>query len=97
MVYHELHVARSRSFSACSGYLFTQIGSRDDLLGKRNSIVFEVNNLESISNDGIVVDHISDVIDQTDYLLGNMITWSSFAANLKDDSKNTISKRTVQK
>ena len=75
--HHEFHVSSAGSFCSSSRDLFAQVCRRDDLLGERDTVIFQVNHLQFIANDRIAIDHLTHGADEFDNLLGYMITWSS--------------------
>ena len=73
-MYLEFHVASSRGLSSGSRDLLAQVGGWDNLLGKSDAIVLQVDDLQLIADDGVVVDHLTDRANQLDNLLGHMVT-----------------------
>ncbi|KNC22834.1 hypothetical protein FF38_08040 [Lucilia cuprina] len=80
-VQHEFHVTSTGSFSTSSGDLFGQISSGHDFLGQGDAVVFKEDYLEFITNNGIVVDYVTNGTDQFNDLFGNIVTRSSLATD----------------
>ena len=64
--YHELHISSSGRLGSGGGQLLTKVCSRDDLLGKGDSVVLEVDNAQFGANVWVVVDCSSHVVEQLD-------------------------------
>ena len=75
----ELHVSGSGSLSSGCRDLLREVGGRHDLLGQRDSVVLQEDELELVTDVGVVVDHLSHTVEQLDDLLGHVVARSSFA------------------
>ena len=53
--------------------MFTEVGSRDDALRQRHSIVLQVHQLQLGSNVNVVIDASGEVVEEFDDLLGDMV------------------------
>ena len=73
-VYHEFHVARARCLGARSGDLLREVGSGEDLLGQRDPIVLEEDELESPSNDRVRIHHAAHRGNQLDDQLRHVVS-----------------------
>lgn len=75
--HHEFHVSSSRGFSTSSRDLFAKVSCRNNFLCQGDTVIFQVDNLQFIADDGIAVDHLTDWANQLNDLLGHMIARSS--------------------
>ena len=78
--YLEFHVSSSGGLCTSQRDLLAEVGSWNDLLSQRHSVVLQVHALEAVTNNGVIVDHAAHVVKELDDQLGYMITWSSLQA-----------------
>ncbi len=62
-------------------YLFRKISSRHNLLSQSNPIILQEDNLQLVTDHGVVVDDFSDHVEQLDGLLGHVVAWGGFATD----------------
>ena len=72
-VQRELHVAGARGLGAGGGDLLRQVGAGHDELGHRHAVVRHEHHLQPAAQARVVVDHLADVVDQPDDLLGHVV------------------------
>ncbi|MMZ63857.1 hypothetical protein D1872_261400 [compost metagenome] len=72
-VHHEFHVSRTRGLLACGRNLFADIGSRYDLFGQRDGIIFKKQHFQTVLNRTILINRIGHRIDQLDDFFGKII------------------------
>ena len=89
---HKLHVASARSLGTSQGNLLAQIGSRYDLLGERDTIVVQEEELKSVAHNRVIVDDAGDVVDELDDLLGHVVAGRRLAAD-HDDARDELAVR----
>lgn len=77
---YELHVTGSTGFCAGSRDMLANIRRWGDDLGFADIVIFDINDLQEITNVLIVVDDLADAADEMDDCLGHPVTWSGFAA-----------------
>ena len=75
----EFHVSSSGSLCSSSWNLFGQVSCRHDLFSQSDAIVFKEDQLQFVSNIRIIVDDVTNSVEQFDDLLGHVVTWSSLA------------------
>ena len=75
--YLELHVPGARGLSSGQRDLLAEISGRDDFLRKRHTVVLQVDQLETITDDGVMVDGAANVVDQLDDEFGHVVAWGS--------------------
>ena len=61
--------------------LFRKISSRHNLLSQGNSVILQEDNLQLVTDHGVVVDDLSDHVEQLDGLLGHVVAWGGFATD----------------
>ena len=79
--YHEFHVSSAGRFRASQRDLLTQISSGHDLLGERDTIILQKDQLQAILDNGIIVDHTRHIRDQLDDLLGHVVAGRRLATD----------------
>ena len=70
-VHRQLHVACTGSFLARCGDLLAEVGSRINVLCVFDVVIRQKNNLESIPQGRVAIQHVRDRIDQLDDQLGH--------------------------
>src|SRR5215471_15089934 len=78
-IHRELHVACPGGFSPRSRNVFAEIGSGDDLFRQEHPIVGQKHHLDLAANARVIIDHLADIVDQFNDLLGSPIPGSGFA------------------
>src|SRR4029453_16171402 len=80
-IHRELHVAGARGFGPGSRNVFAEIGSWDDLFRQEHPIIGQKHDLDLAAHTRVVIDHLADIVDQFNDLLGGPIPGGGFAAN----------------
>ena len=70
-IHGEFHVAGARGLEAGGGDLLGEVGGWVDLLGQFHVEVSQEHHLEQVAAVGVVVDHLSDAVDQANDQLGH--------------------------
>ncbi len=79
-VNHKLHIAGTGSFCARKGNLFTDIRGRNQQLGQCHTVIFNINNLHLLVDRRVVVNELSQFIDEANHLFCKVIAGSRFGA-----------------
>ena len=79
-VKNEFHVACSASFGACGGDVLADVGGWDDDFCFADIVVFNIDDLEKITNVFIVIDDLANTADQVDDSLCHPVAWGGFAS-----------------
>ena len=82
-VHHEFHVACATGFIACGRDLVGNITGRDQPLRERNVVFGQKQNPEPISRRRVGIDCASQVLDEFDNELGELVGWRSLAGEKK--------------
>ena len=68
-----------RGFGPGSRNVFAEIGSGDDLFRQEHPIIGQKHDLELAAHARIIIDHLADIVDQFNDLLGGPIPGGGFA------------------
>ena len=76
MTHHELHVAGARGLGAGGRDLLREVRGGEDLLGERDAVVLEKDELQTSGNGRVVVHQATHRSDHLDDQLGHVVAWS---------------------
>ena len=79
-VHHHLHIAGARCLLAGGGDLLGEVGGRADRLHGGHPVIRQKSDPQAVADFGVLVDHLSHVVDQLDDQLGHGIAGCSLAA-----------------
>ena len=79
-VQDEFHVAGSTGFRTCSGDVLADIRGRGDDLGLTNIVVFDVDDLQQVTDVFVIVHDLANAANKVDDSLGHPVAWSGLAS-----------------
>ena len=79
-IHGELHIARAGGFCSRHGNVLAEVGCRNDLFGQQHPIIGDEHDFDLTAHARIVIDHLTDIVDQFDDLFGGPIPRCSFAS-----------------
>ena len=79
-VQDELHVAGPTCFRTCGGYVLADVRGRGDDLGLAHIVVFNIDDLQEITDVFIIIDDLANAADKVNDSLSHPVAWSGLAS-----------------